>query len=156
MDGRSWHLARSGVAEVLERYSRETQVSWRIRRLHAAIASAGPRPPAEPPWVARKVSRRLGEAELARLVQEYEAGDGCTVLSRRYSLSENGVLAQLKRAGVTIRPRGKVSAADVSEMARLRSAGWTYRAVGEKFGVTRTAVTVRLNATPRPESCTTD
>jgi hypothetical protein len=103
-----------------------------------------PRPP-EPKWVARDVAHRLGEAKLARLVREYEAGDGCTVLSRRYNLSESGVLAQLKRAGVDLRPPGKVISADVDEMRRLRREGWTFNAIGDRFGITRTAVKLRVD-----------
>jgi len=85
---------------------------------------------------------------MAQLVADYAAGDGCTTLSRRYGVSENAVLAHLKRVGVPIRPPGKVSLDDLAEMDRLRANGWTYRAIGERFGITRSAASFRLRAGP--------
>jgi hypothetical protein len=103
--------------------------------------------PAEARWTAQNLTHRLGKATVARLVRDYEAGDGCTTLARRYGLSENGVLAEVKRSGVELRPPGKLTEVDVAEMARLRAAGWTYRAIGQRFGVSRTAATARLRRT---------
>lgn len=51
----------------------------------------------------------------------------CGLLPRlawRYGVSENGVLDQLKRMGVQLRPRGKVTANQGAEMPQLRDPGW--------------------------------
>jgi len=102
----------------------------------------------------RAVAHRLTPARMDRLLQEYRAGDGCTVLARRFGVSESGVLAQLKRAGVAVRPAnlGKLTVEDVAAMRRLREAGWTHRAIGERFGVTRQAVGRRLDRSPNTGS----
>lgn len=63
----------------------------------------------------------------------------------RDGVSENGVLVHLKRAGVTLRPAGKVTQAEVAEMARLRGDGWTYAAIGDRFDVTSSAIKLRLD-----------
>jgi hypothetical protein len=133
------------LADVLARYSRGLPTARRIGRVRRALAEMPPRP-AEVLWVAHGVARRLGQTTVAQLVRDYKSGDGCRILARRYNLSENGVLAQLKRSGVVLRPPAKVTVTDFAEMARLRASGWTYRALGERFGMTRTAVSARLNA----------
>jgi hypothetical protein len=56
----------------------------------------------EPQWRPHALANRLTRDQLARLIEDYRSGDGCTVLVRRYGVAENGVLAQLKRAGVAI------------------------------------------------------
>jgi hypothetical protein len=38
----------------------------------------------------------------------------------------------------------QMTAAEVDEAAQLRAAGWSYTALGKRYGVTRTAVTRRL------------
>jgi hypothetical protein len=38
-----------------------------------------------------------------------------------------------------------VAREDVEEMRRLRQDGWTYTAIGDRFGVTRSAVKLRLD-----------
>jgi hypothetical protein len=43
-----------------------------------------------------------------------------------------------------------VTAVEVERMRELRVAGWTYRAIGDRFGITRTAVARRL--VRRPEA----
>jgi hypothetical protein len=95
-------------------------------------------------WQAHALSNRLGTVTLAELVEDYLAGDGSTILARRFGISENAVLAHLKHSGVELRPAGKVTPDDVIEMHRLRKGGWTYQAIGEKFGITRVAVRRRL------------
>ncbi len=78
------------------------------------------------------------------MTREYEQGEDITVLARRYGISENGVLAHLERSGLP-RRHGKVTDEEVEEMALLREAGWTYRRIGEKYGLTRRSVSRRLN-----------
>lgn len=69
-------------------------------------------------------------------------------LARKYGVSDSTVLARLRAAGVEIRPRKDVERSlQTDEMRRLRDQGWTLRDIGEKFGVTRQAVAMRLNRT---------
>jgi hypothetical protein len=129
---------------VLERYSNLGTTANRIRKVRASALRLGPRVEPEADWEPQALVRRLGEEQMARLVEDYAMGDGCTTLSRRYGVSENAVLAHLKRVGVPIRPFGKVTLDDVADMYRLRASGWTYRAIGIRFGITRTGVSSRL------------
>ena len=78
------------------------------------------------------------------MIADYEGGLGCVLLSRKYGIAENTVLARLKSAGVNVRRQGCLDADIVEEMASLRADGWTLKALGEKYGVTRQTVAVRL------------
>ena len=140
------HSGEGRTAEVLARYSRLTIVKKRLAGIRTVLASTAQREAIAAGWQPHSLARRLGRDQIDRLVSGYLAGVGSTVLARRYGVSENSVLAQLKRSGVKLRPPGKVSADDVTEMARLRHEGWTYTAIGEKFGITRTAVSRRLQS----------
>jgi hypothetical protein len=131
---------------VLERYSKSQLTSKRFERMRKAVILSPSRPP-EAPWEPQALNRRLPADELAQIIEEYQAGIGATTLALVHGVSENGLRAQLTRSGVKIRPLGKVSVDDVAEMARLRANGWTYKAIGEKFGITRTAVSLRLKET---------
>lgn len=95
-------------------------------------------------WQPHALKRRFSAARLEQLVADYRSGMGCVVLAQKYGVSENAVLAQLRRAEVELRQPGKVTPDDVVEMRRLRQLGWTYQAIGEKFGMTRVAVRRRL------------
>jgi len=132
------------LAEVLGRYSKTAQVAERITRIPEARAKSGPRHDHELEWRPHALWRRLSREQLESLAQEYLQGEGSTVLARRYGVSENAVLGQLKREGVALRKPGKLTAEDVGEMQRLRDHGWTYRDIGNRFGVTRVAVSRRL------------
>lgn len=81
---------------------------------------------------------------LAALVADYVSGLSASQVADKYGVSLTTVLDRLRKAGVT-RPLGKVTPEDVVEMARLRQAGWTYREIGERYGVTRHAVAMRLS-----------
>ncbi|MGL5823495.1 MAG: hypothetical protein ACRCYU_01325 [Nocardioides sp.] len=134
------------MAELLGHYSKfGTELGKRHRRLVKVLERGDPVPDraVERRWVAHRLEDRP-DVDVAQIVREYEAGDGCCTLAVSHGLSENGVLALLKRQGVMLRPPGKVTPADVREMARLRERGWTYRAIGERFGVTRVAVKRRI------------
>lgn len=138
------------MAEVLGRYSKAGRVADRITWLRAAVTRSGPRPDSEPEWRPRALSRRLSADQLERMREEYRQGEGCTVLARRYGVSENALLTQLKRTGVVLREPGrKVTVENVIEMQRLREQGWTYQAIADRFGITRVAVSQRLIAKRR-------
>ncbi|MFT4288343.1 hypothetical protein [Nocardioides sp.] len=80
------------------------------------------------------------------LKADYLAGMGSSSLARKYGVAENTVLAWLKAHDVEIRPLSSITARDVEKMAKLRAEGWTYRAIGGEFGVTRQAVAKRLRS----------
>jgi hypothetical protein len=131
---------------VLERYSKLQTASKRFERVRKAVDSS-PSRPYEALWRPQSLSRRLSADELRQVIQEYQAGVGATTLALVHGVSENGLRGYLTRSGIVIRPLGKVSADDVAEMVRLRAAGWTYKAIGARFGVTRSAVSLRLKKT---------
>lgn len=100
-------------------------------------------------WEAPIPSPRMRVREvLGRRVEEiraaYEAGATCQGLALEYGVPESTMRGFFRREGIVIRPNGKIAAADVTEMARLRDEGWTYREIGERFKVTRHAVAMRL------------
>ena len=139
--------ARFHVAEVLGRYSNDTTALDRMNKVVEVLRrrpTASDQETGSPRWSAHTVERRLSGEQKAALSQAYLAGESTPVLARRYGICENSVLAQLRRSGVPVRPGGKVTAADVDEMRQLRSRGLTYRAIGERYGITRTSVAKRL------------
>lgn len=130
------------MAEVVRgyyRYDATPRVLCRVRRAKTREVSGD-----SVSWQPHAVFSRPRPHDVAQIGTQYEAGDGCTVLSRRWTLSENAVLALLRSQSVTLRPAGKVTAEDVVQMRRLRERGWTYRAIGEKYMITRMAVSRRL------------
>lgn len=76
---------------------------------------------------------------------DYASGMGCVLLSRKYGVAENTVLVHLKASGVELRPRGKLTPEEAEELVRLRQDGWTLRALAERYGVSRAAVSSRLS-----------
>lgn len=109
-------------------------------------ASVGVR---DEPWKAPRLVgttcvRRLLATELDAMVADYRGGMGCVLLSRKYGIAENTVLATLRGAGVDVRKQGYLSPGMLGEMASLRAEGWTLKALGEKYGVTRQTVAARL------------
>lgn len=133
------------MAELLARYSRHDVAAMRMKRVREATAGGEIRTVDRSLWQPHAITRRLSAAQLATMRAEYERGEDSPVLAQRYGISENGVLAHLQRCGVP-RRHGKVSAEDIVEMARLREAGWTYRQIGEKYGLTRRSVSRRLGS----------
>lgn len=105
----------------------------------------------ESPWVSPEVQvrplRRMPEDEVRAMVADYRSGIGSWRLARQYGVSDSTVLAHVKAAGVEIEDPAQRHAANralTTEMRRLRDKGWTLAAIGEKFGVTRQAISMRL------------
>ncbi len=137
------------VAGVLGRYSNDRAVGARLAQVRRALTEAegalsvpGSRQAAQ--WRSHALASRLDTAQTSLLVERYMSGEGSSTLARAFGLSENGVLAQLRRSGAKIRPLGKVTPAEVQEMARLRERGLTYKAIGDRYGITRASVAKRL------------
>lgn len=137
------------AADLLGRYSNSVVTGVKIEHARAE-AERQVRVGGSRRWQPHALKRRFSAARLEQLIADYRSGMGCVVLAQKYGVSENAVLAQLRRAGVELRSSGKVTPDDVVEMRRLRQEGWTYQAIGEKFGVTRMAVKRRLGQSEPP------
>ena len=91
--------------------------------------------------------RRLTFAQVRRARSSYAGGGISQIdLARRYGLS-HAAMGNLLRGesyrdaggpvGSLGQPRGRV---DVAEARRLKAEGWTYRALGERYGVSHARV----------------
>lgn len=78
------------------------------------------------------------------MVADYLAGMGSVVLGRKYGVVDSTVIKHLKAAGVQMRTGEKLTAEDMVEVRRLRQMGWTQQRIADQFGVTRSAVSIRL------------
>lgn len=140
------------MAEVLGRYSNQRSVGACARSLvMAASTQVRSEPCAPPKLVGTTRVRRLLAMDLDAITADYADGLGCVLLSRKYGIAENTVLARLKEAGVDVRPQAFLEADELEEMASLRADGWTLDALGERYGVTRQTVAARLR---RSITCT--
>lgn len=83
------------------------------------------------------------------MAQDYRAGVGSYRLARKYGVSESTVLARLRASGIDTsitETELRQRAEDAAAMVRLREARWTYKAIGERFGITRQGVAKRISA----------
>lgn len=85
------------------------------------------------------------------MVTMYQGGSTAKEVAATFEVSESALLARLRAAGV-VRPNGKVTLKQVDEMAQLRAQGLSYREIGERYGITRRAVSTRLRNDPRRRS----
>jgi lambda repressor-like predicted transcriptional regulator len=99
---------------------------------------------APPSLVGTTRVRRLLATDLDAMIADYENGMGCVLLSRKYDIAENTVLARLRQAGVTVRSVRAPDLAQVEWMASLRDEGWTLTEIGDRYGLTRQTVANRL------------
>ncbi|MFT4008646.1 MAG: hypothetical protein QM655_01245 [Nocardioidaceae bacterium] len=133
------------MAEVLGRYSNHGAVGAGIGALRdRAAAETRDEPWARPRLVGATRVRRILATDLDAMVADYAAGMGCVLLSRKYGIAENTVLARLKEAGIEVRPQGFVDPHALEEMSALRAEGWTLKALGQRYGITRQTVAARL------------
>lgn len=70
---------------------------------------------------------------------------GSVVLARKYEISDSTVIKHLKAAGVQMRTGEKLTTEDMVEVRRLRDEGWTQQQIADRFGVTRSTVSIRLS-----------
>lgn len=137
------------MAEVLGRYSKLSETGLRVE--NARLAAEAQR--RVEPWMSPELTgahrvRAVLKARAEEIRARYEAGGTCQGLARLYGVSESTMRDFFRRPGIVIRPLGTITAADVSGMVQLRAAGWTYREIGDKYGVTRQAVARRLRRGP--------
>lgn len=132
-------------AEVLGRYSNQSAMGAGVRAVRDRAAAETRDGHWEPPkLVGTTRVRRLFASDLDAIVADYIGGMGHVLLSRKYGIAENTVLARLKQAGVEVRPQGFLDPVALEEMASLRADGWTLRALGRRYGITRQTVASRL------------
>lgn len=135
------------MAEVLGRYSNQGAVGAGVSALRdRAAVETRPEPWDPPQLVGTTRVRRILAADLDAMIADYRGGLGCVLLSRKYGIAENTVLARLKEAGVVVRPQGYVDPEGIREMAELRAEGWTLRELGVRYGLTRQTVAARHKA----------
>ncbi|WP_459976071.1 hypothetical protein, partial [Nocardioides pyridinolyticus] len=137
------------LAEVLGRYSNPGPAGVRLEK---ARSVAGAERRAEP-WSPHELSgahrvRAVLNTQADEIRERYAAGETCMRLARDYGVPESTMRDFLRRQGIVMRPLGKIAAADVPDMVQLRESGCTYREIGEKYGVTRHAVAMRLGRRP--------
>lgn len=133
------------MAEVLGRYSKLSATGIRVRKAQDRAQHELRSEPWEAPSLSGRSRVRLvlsGRGEEIRAA--YEAGATVLGLAESYGVPETTMRDFFHRECIVIRPQGKVTPEQVEEMARLRERGWTYKEIGDQFGVTRHAVMNRL------------
>ena len=89
----------------------------------------------------RQVQRRLGRADVERLIAAYEEGNSVAHLVARFNVNRTTVLAHLDRNSVPRRQTGpKLSAEDVAQAAGLYRDGLSLAAIGQRFRVNASTV----------------
>lgn len=134
------------MAEALGRYSNLSATGVTVRSMRNRVA----RDVRSEPWKVLKLSggdrtRQILSGYEASVRTDYEAGVGSVSLSRKYGVPVNTLLDWLRTEGVEIRSGGKLSAADMIEVKQLHSDGWSHQRIADRFGVTRSAVSLRLS-----------
>lgn len=91
--------------------------------------------------------RRMTPEEIEAMVADYRSGIGSWRLARKYGVSDSTVLARLKAAGVALDPARQAEArrAVTEDMRQLRESGLTLTEIGDRYGITRQAVSLRLS-----------
>ena len=130
---------------MLGRYSNHGAVAASVSALRDRVSAEVRDEPWMPPrLVGTTRVRLLLAADLESIIADYRSGLGCVLLSRKYGIAENTVLDRLKAAGVEVRRHGFLDADALTEMTSLRADGWTLRALGERYGITRQTVAARI------------
>jgi hypothetical protein len=101
--------------------------------------------PAEASKRPRQHHRRLGPAEVAKLIETYGQGVTIKQLAERFGIHRVTVSALLHRHGVSLRLAG-LGDAEVEEAASLYRQGWTLAGLGKMFAVNPVTVWRRLQA----------
>lgn len=133
------------LAEALGRYSNLGDTGVKVRSVRNRVAKNV----RNEPWTAPSLSggsrtRQILSGHESSVRADYEAGIGSVSLSKKYGVPVNTLLDWLRREGVEIRSGGKLSADDMIAVRQLRSGGWSHQRIADRFGVSRSAVSLRL------------
>jgi hypothetical protein len=93
--------------ELVRLYSNPHSEAMRLCRLYRAAQShyrSTAEPAARSP---QRVSQRLGQEMLERIVAEYAAGTSTTRLAKSYGVGKGTLLRLIRESGISIRNRGK-------------------------------------------------
>lgn len=136
------------MAEVLGRYAKLSAPGARATEVRERALRERRAEPWVSPEIAVTVVRRMSPDQVSAMVADYRSGIGSWRLATKYGVASSTVLDRLKAAGVeldvTQRQREELDAT-TRQMAQLRAEGWTLKEIGEKFGITRQAVSLRLS-----------
>lgn len=129
------------MAEVLGRYSNLSATGFTVTKLRN-LAENHRRTEA---WKApeprgQRRTRHILAGKEADVRADYDAGVDCVALAQKYGLPVSTMLAWLHREGIELRSGGKLTPQDVHKVAKLRADGWTYQAIGERYGCSRFTV----------------
>jgi hypothetical protein len=113
--------------EVLGRYSKLAKLD-----ITALTTSGRPCPVATPPRI-HAAKRRLGSAQVAQLVADYQAGQTTTQLMASYGIGKGTVLRLLETAGIPRRNQ-PLTPEQCAEAIRLYQQGWSLARVGLHLG----------------------
>jgi transposase-like protein len=106
----------------------------------AIIAQTGAVDPASVRLQVRE-NRKLSPAEVAELVDTYQAGASQRELTRRFGLHEQTVRAHLRRQGVTLRLQRVLTDTQEAEAVRLYvEEVWSLAELAARFEVGQTAI----------------
>lgn len=134
------------LAEVLGRYSNLGETGAKVRSMRDQVAKdVRDEPWKVPELTGRSRTRWVLSGHESSVRADYEAGMGSVSLSTKYGVPMSTLLDWLRREGIEIRSGGKLSTEDMLEVRRLRSDGWSHQRIAEQFGVTRSAVSLRLS-----------
>lgn len=127
------------MVELLGWYSK--QGSWldAVQPL-LTIAASSESAPAKPSQPLRELQRRLQPDELVQLALAYQAGARTKDLATQFGVDRTTVSVALKRLGVPLRERRKLSDAEVQRAARLYAEGLSLEAVGAELGFSAKAI----------------
>lgn len=97
--------------------------------------------------------RKLGEAQVQKLIAGYQAGSTVYELGAQFGIERRTVSDVLRRHGVPMRRRG-LSPEQVEEAIHLYNLGWSLARVGRHFGVDHVTVLNKLRerGIPRRDS----
>ena len=79
---------------------------------------------------------RLSEAQVKKLIADYQKGSSVSELAKQYKIHRTTVMDHLKRADVPRRPHlRKMTDEQVQEAVRLRAKGASFAELGRRYGV---------------------
>jgi hypothetical protein len=113
--------------------SREAEVLRRLRGAAPSQRSAGGS------TQTRQNQRRLNNAEVGKLIREYEEGALVKELAGRFGIHRLTVTALLRQHGVKLRRVG-LAPDDIPAAGRLYAQGWSLARLGAEYGVDSTTV----------------
>lgn len=91
---------------------------------------------------------RITPEQKALAIERFRAGDSIRRIARMtgtaWSTAQALLADEIAKAGPRPSTGHQMTAAEVDEAAELRAQGWSYAALGRRYGVSRTAITKRL------------